>query len=247
VQLKNEPHSIKPDQITYYDAMSGRPQFVPIFEVDGKSLPAITASIAATQERIHRGMHADLFRMIQELSERPGQATATEIDALREERLMQLGPVIGRIYRYGLRPRIKRQLAIMHRRGLWPQVPQSLRRTPLQIEFISMLTLAQRAGAVSSIERTFAFAQQIYPEFQGSADVLDADEAIREAASLRGAPSKIVRAAVDVRRLRAQRQQAQAAAQATATAQAAVQGAQQLSQTSLSSDNALGALVKGGQ
>jgi Bacteriophage head to tail connecting protein len=246
VALKNEPHSIKPDQTTYYDATTGAPQFKPIFEVNAQGLPAITAAITTVQERIHRGMHADLFRMIQELSERAGEKTATEIDALREERLMQLGPVIGRVYRYGIRPRIKRQLAIMHRRGLWPRVPSSMARIPLQIEFISMLTLAQRAGAVSSIERTFAFAQAIYSEFPESQDVLDADEAIREAASLRGAPTRIVRAAPDVRKLRAKRQQAMAAQQAGQTAMAAVGGAKALSETSLGNDNALGAILGGG-
>jgi hypothetical protein len=249
VSLKNEPHSIKPDQTTYYDAVTGAPQFKPIFEVNPQALSAITAAIEAVQGRIHRGMHADLFRMIQELSERQtgNDVTATQIDALREERLMQLGPVIGRVYRYGIRPRINRQLAIMRRRGLWPRIPQSLRAVPLQVEFISMLTLAQRAGAVGSIERTFSFGQAIYAEFPESKDVLDPDEAMREVASLRGAPSRIVRAATDVKKIRAARLKAQQTAQAGQTALAAVQGAKTLGDTSMSRDNALGAMVQGQQ
>lgn len=250
VSLKNEPHSQKPDQITYYDATTGAAQFKPIYEVNPQGLPAIRESIAATQQRIHRGFHADLFRMIQQLSERPGEKTATEIDALREERLMQLGPVIGRVYRYGIRPRIKRQLAILRRRGIWPKIPDSLRPIlvggQVQIEFISMLTLAQRAGSVSSIERTFAFAQSIQPEFPESGDVLDADEAVREAASLRGASARIVRAPRDVVKLRAARKQQMDAAQQGQTALAAIGGAKALGETSMSNDNALGALVKGG-
>lgn len=247
VSLKNEPHSIKPDQTTYYDASTGVPQFKPTFEISPQALAAVTGAIATVQDRIHRGMHADLFRMIQELTDRAtgNNVTATQIDALREERLMQLGPVIGRVYRYGIRPRIKRQLAIMRRRGLFPKIPQSLRGVPAQIEFVSMLTLAQRAGAVSSIERTFSFGQAIYAEFPESKDVYDPDEAVREVASLRGAPSKITRAANDVKKIRAARQAAMQQAQAGQTAQAAVQGAQTLSQTSLSQDNALGAIVRG--
>lgn len=249
VSLKNEPHSIKPDQTTYYDAVTGAPQFKPIFEINPQALAAVTTAIEKVQDRIHRGMHADLFRMIQELSDRAtGNAvTATQIDALREERLMQLGPVIGRVYRYGIRPRIKRQLAIMRRRGLWPKIPQSLRGVPEQIEFISMLTLAQRAGAVASIERTFSFAETIFAEFPESKDKLDPDEAIDEVASLRGAPSRIVRAANDVKKIRQARLLAQQQAQAGQTAAAAVQGAQTLSNTSLSRDNALGAMLAGRQ
>jgi hypothetical protein len=247
VGLKNEPHSTKPDHVTYYDAQTGAPQFKPVYEPNPQGLMAIRGAIEGAQDRIHRGMHADLFRMIQELSDRKGDVTATEIDALREERLMQLGSVIGRVYRYGIRPRIERQLSILRRRGLYPQIPQSLAKVPLQIEFISMLTLAQRAGAVGSIERTFSFAQAVGadPRFADSGDVLDADEAVREAASLRGAPSRIIRGAADVKKIRAARQQQVQAAQQAATAQAAVAGAHQLSQTSMSSDNALGAMLKG--
>src|SRR5262249_48566452 len=107
VALKNEPHSTKPDQTTYYDATSSAPPFAAAYKVDGQALGAIKDSIVTVQERIHRGMHADLFRMIQELSENTKRdVSATEVDALREERLMQLGPVIGRVYRYGIRPRI---------------------------------------------------------------------------------------------------------------------------------------------
>ena len=250
VSLKNEPHSIKPDQITYYDASTGAPAFKPIFEPNGQALAAINASIEAVEERIHRGMHADLFRMIEQLQENVKRdVTATEIDALREERLMQLGPVIGRVYRYGIKPRIKRQLGIMHRRGLWPQVPQSLKGVPLQIDFISMLTLAQRAGSVSSIERTFAFLQSIeaVPQFQQAADVLDADEAVREVASLRGTASRIVRSANGVRLMRNQRQQQQAAATAAQTALAATQGAKNLGSASVQNTSALGAMVNGPQ
>lgn len=244
VGLKNEPHSIRPDEVTYYDAVDGAPQMKPIYVPDPRGLQALEASIQSVEQRIHRGFHADLFRMIQEISERPGQKTATEIDALREERLMQLGPVIGRTYRYGIRPRIKRQLAIMRRRGLWPRIPQSLRTVPIQIDFVSMLTLAQRAGSVATIERTFSFAQSIYAEFPESQDVLDADEAIREIAQLQGSSTKIVRGEADVKKLRAARKQQMAAAQAGQTAMAAIGGAKALSETSMSQDNALGAMMR---
>jgi hypothetical protein len=246
VSLKNEPHSIKPDQITYYDATTGKPQFTPVFMPDPQALGAITASIQDTQERLHRTYHADLFRLIEEVSlNTKRDVSATEIDALREERLMQLGPVIGRVYRYGIRPRIKRQLAIMYRRGLWPKVPQSLQRVPLQIDFISMLTRARRSSSIVSITRVFQFQQSISAEFAASQDVLDADEAVREVQNLGGASSKIIRAPAEVRKLRAQRQQQMAAQQQAQVAMAAVQGAKTLSDTNLGSNNALRAALTG--
>jgi hypothetical protein len=247
VALKNEPHSIKPDQITYYDAATGAPQMKPIFEVNGAGLPAINEAITATQERIHRGMHADLFRMIEQLQENVKRdVTATEIDALREERLMQLGPVIGRVYRYGLKPRIQRQLAIMHRRGLWPKVPPSLHGVPLHVDFISMLTLAQRAGSVNSIQRTFAFAQSLQPVFPEAMDTLDPDEAIRETSNLLGASSRIIRGQRQVAQLRQQRQNQQQEMAAAQAAMAATQGAKNLGQAAMTNQSALGAIAGAG-
>ena len=246
VALKNEPHSIKPDQTTYYDASTGALKYEPVFTPNPQAVAAIDASITKSEERIHRTFHADLFRMIEEVSlNTKRDVSATEVDALKEERLMQMGPVIGRVYRYGLRPRIERQLAILKRRGAWPKIPPSLQNVPLQIDFVSMLTQARRAGSVSSIERTFGFAANIAGLYPNAKDNLDQDEAVREVASFRSAPSKIVRAPAQVRQLRQQQQQAaQIAAQAQA-AQAAVAGAKTMSETDLGGNSALSALTGG--
>lgn len=229
--LKNEPHSIKPGQITYYDTSTGKKGFHSLFEVK-PDIAAITADIMDIRTRIGRALHADLFRVIQQVSlNTKRDVSATEIDALRQELLMQLGPMIGRVYKYGIRPRFARQLSIMERRGLLPPRPPSVRGMPLKLEFISMLTLAQRASATGAIERTFGFTGNIAGAYPQAKDVLDPDEAIREYADLRGMPSRIVRAPQVVQAMRdAQAKQAQAAA-ATQAAMAAVQGAQVLSKT----------------
>jgi hypothetical protein len=244
VSLKNDPHSTKPDHITYYDSATGAPEFKPNYVVDPQALAALRENMEKVRERIHRGSHADLFRAIEEIAHNTKRdVSATEIDAVREELLRQLGGVIYRVYRYGLQPRIKRQLAILHRRGMWPKLPPSLYGIPLQVSFESELTRARRAGSVSSIERTYAFAQSIAAEFPDSKYVLDADESVREVAKLRGASSRIIRSASQVRLLK---QQAQAAAQLAAQAQvgqAAVQGANTLSKTGLGGNTALSALL----
>lgn len=240
--LKNEPASIKPGMITYYDTSSGKKGFHPLFEVR-PDLAAITADITAVQERIGRAFYSNLFRMIEELGQRRSDITATEIDALREERLMQLGPVIGRIYKEGLRPRIRRQLGIMARRGMLPRKPPSLAKVPTKIDFVSMLTLAQRATSVGRIKGVFAFAQEIQPVFPDAPMALDAVEAVREYADLTSLPSRITRSPQEIQKMKDQSARQAAAQNAAGLAAAGVQGAQTLSKTPLGGGTALSALM----
>lgn len=240
--LQNQPSSQRPGAITYYDTTTGKKGFHPLYEIR-PDLPGITADIVDIRNRIGRAFHADLFRMIQEISQSRRDITATEIDALREERLMQLGPVIGRIYKEGIRPRIHRQLAIMDRRGLLPPKPRSLQGVPVQIEFISMLTMAQRASSTASIQQAIALVGNMVPFYPESKDVLDPDEVVREFADLRGTPARIIRAPQDVKKLRAAAAQAQQAAAMGQGAMAAVAGAKQLSDTPLGNGSALDAVV----
>lgn len=245
--LLNQPTSTRPDGVTYVNTANGKPSFYPLYEIR-PDIAAISADIGLIQERIGRIFFNNLFRMMEGLRDKTrGAVTATEIDALKAEQLMQLGPVIGRVLNEGIRPRIKRQLSILARMGGVPRIPDSLRGIVtldnLKIEFISMLTTAQRAASTAAIERSFAFAQSIAPVYPSARFNLDPDEAVREFAELHGVPARVIRDPQAVKKLQeaeAQAQQAQAMAQ---TAMAGVQGAQTLSQANLSGQNALGALL----
>ena len=81
----------------------------------------ITADIEVIQERLARTAYNDIFRMMESLREQTKSGiNPVEIDALREEALMRMGPVIGRVYGT-LRTRVLRHLSIMARRRLLPQ------------------------------------------------------------------------------------------------------------------------------
>src|SRR6185437_5419999 len=119
----------------------------------------------------------------------------------------------------------------MERKGLLPPLPQSLQGVPIQIEYVSMLALAQRAAATAAMERTAGMVGQMYAIYPEVKDVLDPDEFLREYAELLNTPHKILRPAEIVAQLRqaaAQKQQAQAQLQ---LGMAAVQGAKTLSDT----------------
>ena len=243
--LNNAPMSTRPDGVTYVATTEGKAQFYPAYEIR-PDIPAITADITQVQQRIERIFYNQLFRAVEMLrQEVRGAVTATEIDALKAEQLMQLGPVIGRVLNEGIRPRIRRQLAIMQRLGWLRPMPMSLRQAGVRIEFISMLTMAQRAAATAAIQRAWAFAEQVAPVEPHAVLVMDGVESTREMAELLGVPARLVRAPQDVKKLIQQAQQAQQAAAMAQTAMAGVSAAQGLSKADLSPNNALGALVQG--
>jgi hypothetical protein len=246
VSLQNLPASTNPGKITYFNTgTNGEKKFFPLFEIR-PDIPAIVANLKEVRERLALTAFNNVFQPMQNLREETrGQVTATEVDAIKEEQLMQLGPVIGRVYG-SLRLRVKRHIGIMGRRGLIPPKPPSLRGVPTRIEFISMLTAAQKATRTQALARTFQFAGSIsgvYPEAKFALDPL---EGIREFNDGVGGDSKYVRSPQKVKQLMAAAAAQAAQAQAMEQTQQGAQAAAALSKTSLAPGNALSALVGGG-
>lgn len=241
--LRNEPSSTLPGHITFVNGLeNGRPGLKPIFEIS-PDLGAFENAKLQVQARIKEAFFNDLFKMIASLDS-VERRTATEIDARREEKLVLLGPVIERLQNEGLSPRIRRHVAIMDRKGLLPPVPPSLRGVPVEIEYVSMLAIAQRAAATAGIERTVGFAGSLAAGQQGRPGVapevldnFDFDEMIRLYGDLIGASQRIWKDPKIRDQERAQRAQQQQDMQAAQTAMAGVQGAQVLSQTPVGAGN----------
>lgn len=242
VALMNQPSSINPGKITYMNAANGEKKFWPLFEIK-PDIPAITADIEIVQQRIGRTAYNDVFRTFENLrDETRSQVTATEIDALKEERLIPLGPVIGRVYG-SMRKRVRRHLEIMKRRDIFPRVPPSLRGVPLKIDFVSLLTQAQKATSTAAIARSVQFAgtvAAIYPQARYN---IDPDEAVREFNEGVGAPSRILRSPAQVKKLVQAEVDQQKAAQAMQFTKEGAASAGVLSKASLAPGNALSALV----
>jgi hypothetical protein len=243
VSLQNLPASTNPGKITYFNTgAGGEKKFFPLFEIK-PDIPAIVNNLKEIRERLAVTAFNNIFQPMQNLrAETRGEVTATEVDAIKEEQLMQLGPVIGRVYG-SLRLRVKRHLSIMARRGLIPPRPPSLRGVPTKIEFISMLTAAQKATRTQAIARTAQFAgvlSGVYPEAKF---VLDPEAMIREFGEGVGATSKIINSPSKIKKLIQQAAQQQAEQQALAQSLPGARSAEALSKTSLGGNTALSALV----
>lgn len=246
--LKNEPASVIEGGVTYATyGQNGKPSFAPAYEVNPQGLPAITEDIKEVQDRVKATFFYDLFLMISQLE---SVRTATEIDARREEKLIQLGPVLERFENEVLDVAINRCFQIMLRAGMLPPIPKELKGKHIQPEYVSMLAQAQRAAMTAGFERLASFAGNMSAVNPGVLDNIDFDEMIDEYADLLGIPAKVIVPYAKVLQIRAQRAKQQQQAAALQATMASVQGAQTLSQTDVGGGiNALQAMLgnTGGQ
>lgn len=242
VAMKNQPASLISGDVTYVPDIANGVGFKPVFEA---RIPVeeIDKKIAKAEQRIKDTLYNDLFLMISQLDT---VRTATEIDARKEEKLMMLGPVLERFNGESLSPDIVRIYRIMMRNGLFAPVPQSLRYAVVQPIYISALADLQRATITTSIERFASFVGSLTGVDASAPDKVNFDNMIDEYGTALRVPPKIVntgRALAAVRQARAQHDQQ---AQQIQASQAAVQGAQTLSQTDVGGgQNALQMMLQG--
>jgi hypothetical protein len=207
MKMKNQPASVLPGHITYVDGLTTGSGMRSIYEVN-PDLNAMMLDLKEIQQRIKVGLFNDLFLMLEQNN---GRMTAYEVAQKQQEKLTVLGPVIEGMLAESLKPKLKRVYSIMKKRGLISEPPDSLKGQPLDIEFVSIMAMAQKAAATGGMERIAALVgnlSAVYPEVR---DNLDPDIFVKEMNSLLGNPEKIMRGPEIVAQMR--EQQAQAANQ----------------------------------
>jgi hypothetical protein len=236
--LKNQPSSTLPGKITYVkDVREGG--IKSIYTVDPK-VEEMVQMIEKIQARVQRWFFNDIFMAISQM-EGVQPRNEFEIAERKAERLQVLGPVIEKFYNEAGSAAIRRVYAIMERRGLIPPKPDSLKGQAIEIDYISKLALAQRAGATAAMEqglRLAASVSQIFPN-QPPTDMIDPDLFVRQYWERIGFPSKPIIADDQVkamRKTRAQQLQQQQALAAGAAAAPAANQAAQAAQTASETD-----------
>lgn len=240
IELKNEPSSILPGHVTYVSNLTQGAGMKPVFEVQPE-LQHMTADLREIQMRIKSGFFNDIFLMIAEAGK---DMTAYEVAQRQQEKMQVLGPVIERFQNEGLSPAIKRIFSIMQRKGLLTPPPPSLQGVAIQIEYVSMLALAQRAAATAGMERWVAQLGSIAAAKPDILDNLNEDAFSREYGTMLGVPADLMNAPDKVAQMRQARAQQQQQQELLAQTSAAVAGAQTLSQTDVGGgQNALSAML----
>jgi hypothetical protein len=234
VSMKNQPAVNLPGGVTYVTDMSAAGSGIaPVYEVK-PDLQAMAESMQSVERRIDDTFFGDLWKMISSLDR---DVTAFQVARMQEEKLVQLGPVLERNQNESLDPDIERIFAIMNRRGMIPPAPKEIHGNPLQVQYVSMLAVAQRAASTSALEQLVGFIGHLQAGDIATAqaggmatswDNINRDELVDEYAEMLGVTPKVILASIEVAKIRAQR--AQAAAQQQQQAQQ-MQMLQQASQS----------------
>jgi hypothetical protein len=242
-ELANRKISLLPGDTTYLGNMSAGSRFMPAYEVNPNAVATIGMEIRENEIRIDRAFFADLWLM---LSQSDGVKTATEIVERREEKLLQLGPVMERLQDELLEPLISRVFAILQRKQLLPPPPEELQGREVRVEYISIMAQAQKLLGTTGIERVTGYVGNLAAVAGPSAlDKLDIDQAIDEYATMNGVPPDMIRSDEDVAAMREQRAQAQQKQAQLEQAQVAAATAKDLSQADTEGENGLTTMLRG--
>jgi hypothetical protein len=240
--LRNSRASILPGDITYVDVQTGQQGYAPVYQVQPAALGGLYEDIQACQTRIKRAFFEDLFLMLASADDR--QRTATEIVERKEEKMLVLGSVITRLSEELLNPLVDLAFDKMMARNMFPEPPKELQGAGLQIEYISILSQAQKMVGVNGLDRFINLMGGIANLAPSSLDKWDVDQTIDEYARMMGLPPKIIVSDDNVAKIRQQQQQAQAQQQQAAQAQQQAATMKDLSQSEVTDTNALGRLAQ---
>ena len=139
--------------------------------------------------------------------------TATEVQERIAEKMVMLGPVIGRLQSEMLDPIIGRTFGILLRNNILLPPPEILQGRDLVIEYVSPLALAQRREAITSVSSLLQLTSGVAQFIPEVIDKIDGDKVIDEAAEIFGVSPELIRDARqvgEIRQDRAEREQEQA-------------------------------------
>jgi len=244
VSLKGKPTTVISGGTTYVDNANGGAGFQPAYLVQPR-INEMLMDIQEVQGRIQRGFYADLFAMMINSDRR--QMTATEVAERHEEKLALLGPVLQRMNVELLDPLLEDLFFICVEEGLFPEAPEVLTDTDIEIKYVSIMAQAQEASAAAAMERSVAFAGNLVGVSPDVLDNLDLDEAVREYIDILGGSPKLLREVAARDQLRQQRAEAQQRAELAAQAHQGADTARLLSEADTQNPNALTELLGRGQ
>lgn len=247
--LRNQRASLLPGDVTYVDVNQGQQGFQPVYEPNPTWLGAIDNRIAKHEQRIKRAFFEDLFLMLANM-DGVQPRNVQEIIERKEEKLLQLGPVMDRLNDELFDPLIQRAFAIMLKKsivdwhaglpGLLPQPPEALQDVDLKVEYTSVMAQALKMVGLGSIERFAGFMGNLAAVDPSVMDKWNRDATIDEYGQAVGLAPKIINSDDEVAKVRGARAKAQQGAEQMAMMQQGVETAQTASQIDVGGgDNAL--------
>lgn len=224
-QLRNRPKAFSAGGLTYAATQNSNFGAKAAYDVN-VPFQEISLDIQDLRNSIKETLFNQLFNMISNLET---VRSATEIDARREEKLVHLGPVLDRFQNEGLDPILKRVFGVAQRKGLLPEPPQDIIDADLEVQYVSVLSDAQRSVGTVSIERFFQFTGELAGVYPEAREIANVDELIRQYAEGIGIKPKGLKSREETAANLAAQQQQQQLAQTAAIGKDLAQGAKVLS------------------
>lgn len=206
-QLKNRPKAFAANGITFTSNLSQNSGARPVYQIQ-VPFQELEMKRARIVQSIKDGLFNKLFDMISQLDT---VRSAAEINALREEKLVLLGPVLHRSYIEDIGIVVKRVYGILKRKKLVPELSAG---EGASIEFLNVLADVQKASDVATLERFVQFVGSavipIWPEMQKK---VNAGDVITQYAEGLGIRPSVLTPDEDVQAAAAQQAQMQQLAQ----------------------------------
>lgn len=168
-ELERRGLDTRPNAINVVSSMNEN-VVAPLF-TSPTNIQQLQYKIDAVVASIRDGLYNSLFLAL--LTQDNPQMTAREVAERHEEKLLMLGPVLERIHYELLDPLIDRAFLLAYEAGLIPPPPPELEGQPTQIEYVSILSQAQKAVGVNRIEQSVQFLggmTAVYPEIRHALD-----------------------------------------------------------------------------
>lgn len=208
-----------PGGVFFHDATGPGQGIRTAFEVQ-LDLGGLLEDIRDVRERINAAYFVDLFMMM--ANDNRSGVTATEVAERHEEKLLMLGPVLERLHNELLNPLINITFDRCADAGILPPIPPELEGMDIEVEFVSVLSQAQRAVSAAGSDRLLGAVANLMTLSPTVADKIDADQMVDDYADMFGVNPRTVRSDKQVEEMRAAREQQQATMQAAAMTPAAV-------------------------
>lgn len=239
--LKSVATSMLPGDVTYVDENESQKGMRPLHEVNLQIQPLLL-DIQDHQQRINKAFFVDLFLMLSQTDRR--QITAREIEERHEEKLLALGPVLEQINQDLLDPLIDITFEIMLKQGRIPEPPDELKGTDIKVEYVSIMSQAQKLVGLAGVDRFSDRVGQVAQYNPSVLDKINTDQLIDVYGDMTSVPAGIIRSDEEVLQIRNQREQAQKAQEQAMLIQQGANAASSLSSIKMDEDTALNRIMQ---
>ena len=241
--LKNREIDTLPGGSTYIDTASGESgKITTLFNVN-LDLNNLLIDIQDVRSRIDQAYFKNLFLML--ANEPLSNSTATEILRREEEKVMMLGPVMNRLDNELSDPLIDITFDKMVKNNLVPPPPQEMEGMELIVDYVSVLSQAQKATGILNLDRFVTSLGTVAAVKPNILDKFNEDEYADIMADMLGVDPSLIYDGPEVVRIRQAKAEAIEQQQQMEAANSAADTASKLSQANMNDDTALTRVMQG--